>query len=252
MFNMKDRVVLLTGAVNDIGEAISQKMSECQVNKVMLADSDSAGLDELAKRLADKDIQVQGFPVDMTNFTEVNKVVEDIASKAGSIDILVNCIDNDNGKPISESTFDDFDESIRTNLSPVFMFCKSVISKMQQKKYGRIINISDINYLGIQNKSNYSAAKSGIFGLTRDLALELAKDDITVNTVIKSDIKSAGEDMSEDEQSKRVEAIPVQRLGDPADVAYAVCYLAADSSNYVTGQTLFVCGGKSIHSSMSI
>lgn len=252
MFKMEDRVVLLTGAVNDIGEAISQKMSECQVDKLMLADSDSAGLDALVKRLADKDIQAQGFPVDMTNFSEVNKVVEDIASKAGSIDILVNCLDNDNGKPISESTFDDWEESIRTNLSPVFMFCKSVISKMQQKQYGRIINISDINYLGMQEKSNYTAAKSGIFGFTRGLALELAKDDITVNTVVKSDIKFATDDMSEDEQSKRAGSIPVQRLGDPADVAYAVCFLAADSSKYLTGQTLFVCGGKSIHSSMSI
>ena len=123
---------------------------------------------------------------------------------------------------------------------------------MREKKHGRIVNVGSIEYLGVPGKANYSAAKSAIFGLTRSLALELAKEGITVNSLVKGDIMDPASEMSEEEQAKVAKGIPVQRLGRSDDVAYAACYFASDDSKYVTGQTLFVCGGKSLHSSMSV
>ena len=175
-----------------------------------------------------------------------------LAKKFGSIDILINAVDYINCKPILETSIDDWDSSLNNNLDPMFLFTKCVIPKMQAKKYGRIVNISDFNYLGMPGTSNYAAAKSGIFGFTRALALELAKDGITVNTVIKGDINLERKELSEEELQKATAAIPVKKLGTPEDVAYAVSYFVSDTSSYTTGQMFFVCGGKSIYASMSI
>ncbi len=147
-------------------------------------------------------------------------------------------------------TYDDWNKSFQANLDPLFLFCSDVIPRMRDKKYGRVINIGNIDYLGQKGMSNYSAVKSAIFGFTRSLALEVGKEKITVNAVIKGDVSNPN--LSEEASEKLAGSIPVKKLGTPEDVAYAVAYFASDTSKYVTGQTLFVCGGKSIHSSMSI
>jgi len=121
---------------------------------------------------------------------------------------------------------------------------------MKTRKYGRVINISSLSYLGFQGLSSYAAAKSALFGLTRSLALESARNGVTVNCVAKGDMATAG--MDEATIEKCIKAIPVRRMGKPEDVAKAVGFFASDRSPYVTGQTFFVCGGKSIHFSMSI
>jgi 3-oxoacyl-[acyl-carrier protein] reductase/2-[hydroxy(phenyl)methyl]-succinyl-CoA dehydrogenase BbsC subunit len=101
-------------------------------------------------------------------------------------------------------------------------------------------------------KADYSAVKSGVFGLTRSLALELARDGITVNSVVKGEIRESRVTLTEEELAQAAGRMPVKKLGTPDDVAYAACFMASDSSKYITGQTLFVCGGKSLYSSMSV
>jgi 3-oxoacyl-[acyl-carrier protein] reductase/2-[hydroxy(phenyl)methyl]-succinyl-CoA dehydrogenase BbsC subunit len=121
---------------------------------------------------------------------------------------------------------------------------------MRKNSHGRIISIGSLDYLGWQGKANYSAARSAIFGFTRSLALELAKSGITVNYVAKGEIAAAP--LSEEDTARIKEVVPVQRAGKPEDVASVVGFFASDASSYLTGQTLFVCGGKSIYFSMSV
>ncbi len=251
MFVFKDRVALIAGAANDVGEAVALRLGKGGA-KVVLVDSNSAKVDEIVKKLVAAGMQAEGLTVDTEDSSSIKKGVDSVVDRIGSIDILVNCMDYANGKPILDCSAVDWEDSIRKNLAPVFMFCEAVVSGMKEKKYGRIINLSDLNYLGMPGKANYAAAKSGIFGLTRALALELAKEAVTVNCVVKGDLKSSDVEMSEEELAAVAGRMPVKKLGTPDDVAYAVAYFASDTSKYTTGQMLFVCGGKSIYSSMSI
>jgi NAD(P)-dependent dehydrogenase (short-subunit alcohol dehydrogenase family) len=141
---------------------------------------------------------------------------------------------------------------IDCNLTAVFLLTKAVIPIMKEKNYGRIVNLNDFDYLGMPGRSSYSTVKAGIFGLTRALALELAAEGITVNTVVKGEIRASGVDLSEEQLAAAEKRLPVGRLGTVDDIAYAVSHFASNSSKYITGQTLFVCGGKSLYASMSV
>ena len=250
-FVINSRVALIVGAADSIGEAIGIRLGKAGAS-VVLVDSDAGKLDETVKKIADVGVKVEGKAIDIKDPNQVQDLITDIINRFGSIDILINAVDYVNCKAIADASVDDWDAAIDNNLPPIFLFSKYVIPKMQAKKYGRIVNISEITYLGMPGTSNYAAAKSGIFGFTRALALELAKDGITVNTVIKGDINMERRELSEEELQKATSAIPVKRLGMPEDVAYAVSYFVSDTSSYTTGQMFFVCGGKSMYSSMSI
>ncbi len=250
-FAIDKRVALIVGAADPIGEAIGVRLGKGGAS-IILVDTDPEKVDATVKKIADAGVKVEGKAIDIKDAAQVEEAVEDISKRFGSIDILINAEDYINCKPISDASVDDWVGAINNNLLPIFLFSRYVVPKMQAKKYGRIVNISEITYLGMPGTSNYAAAKSGIFGFTRSLALELAKDGITVNTVIKGDINIERKELSEEELQKATAAIPVKRLGMPEDIAYAVSYFASDTSNYTTGQMLFVCGGKSMYSSMSI
>jgi 3-oxoacyl-[acyl-carrier protein] reductase/2-[hydroxy(phenyl)methyl]-succinyl-CoA dehydrogenase BbsC subunit len=246
---VKNRVALITGATNEIGEASSLRLSQGGA-KIAVCDTDQAKVDSLVSKIKDHGGEAVGVVADPTKTTEVKKAVDEVMKQFGKIDILVNNIDNPKVKGFSDLTDDDWNEAIDTNLNSVFSFCHEVVPKMQGKKHGRIINLSSLDYLGWQGKSSYSAAKSALFGFTRALALELAREGITVNCLPVSDINPSG--LSEEEAAKLAGFLPVQRIGQPEDVANAVGFMASDTSKYVTGQTLFVCGGKCMHYSMSI
>lgn len=247
---MKDRTALIVGAANDVGRAISIKFAKSGA-KVVLIDSDLKKLNELAQMVEAAGSRAEVVALDPADSGAVKASVDTVCNKFGSIDILVNNIDHRDGVPISEGTLFSWVNSLNENITPVVSFCLNVIPGMRKKQYGRIINVGSLEYLGTPNQSNYCTSKSAIFGLTRSLALELAKEGITVNQVIKGDIKTSADEMSADAEEKAAAQLPVQRLGQPEDIAYAVAYFAADSSRYVTGQNLIVCGGKSIYSSMS-
>ena len=249
--DIKDSVVLVAGALNDVGETISLKLAAGGAT-VVLADADKDGLANLEKKVADTGGKVKAFPVNMTNGNDVNAVVDAIAEEHGSIDVLINCMDTAERESVSETAMDRWQTLLDDNLSAVVYFTKAVMTKMKARGYGRIVNVNDFDYLGMPGSSSYSAVKSGIFGLTRSLALELAKENITVNSVVKGEIQKTGQELSEEEYAQIAKQMPVNRLGTTEDIAYAVSFLAAKSSNYITGQTLFVCGGKSLYSSMSV
>ena len=250
-FAVNGRVALIVGAADPIGEAIATRLGKGGA-KIVLVDSDPDKVDKMVKNVSNAGVRVEGKALDIRDSNQVKDAIEEISNSLGSIDILINAVDYCNCKPITEASLEDWNGAIDNNLLPVFLFSKFVIPKMQAKKYGRIVNISEITYLGMPGTSNYAAAKSGMFGFTRALALELAKDGITVNTVIKGDINVERKEFSEEELQKATAAIPVKRLGLPEDIAYAVSYFVSEKSAYTTGQMLFVRGGKSMYSSMSI
>ena len=245
---VKDRVALIAG-IGEIGEAVGLRFAKGGA-KVAVADSDQGKVDSLVSKINAGGGEALGVVADPTRFDDVKKVVGEVVARFGRVDILVNNVDDPHCKDIAEMSKDDWDKAIDNNLSPVFLFTREVVGIMRKNNYGRVISIGSLDYLGWQGKANYSAARSAIFGFTRSLALELAKSGITVNYVAKGEITTAA--LSEEDTARIKEVVPVQRAGKPEDVAGVVGFFASDASKYLTGQTLFVCGGKSIHSSMSV
>jgi 2-[hydroxy(phenyl)methyl]-succinyl-CoA dehydrogenase BbsC subunit len=241
------RVALVVGATGDIGEAIAKQLASAGV-QLALASSDSGKLDALAGQIGkDKVLVLQVDPADSAAVTDcVNKVL----ARYGKIDILVNNAGEVAGKPLDALTAADMAAAIGTALVAPFNFIREVVPRMQRRGYGRVVNVSELGYLGLPNQANVAAARAGLFGLTRSVALESARFGVTVNTVVKGDIATSA--TSDAERDKLAAGIPVKRLGTPADVARVVGFFAAESAKYLTGQTLFVCGGKSTYFSMSV
>ncbi len=154
------------------------------------------------------------------------------------------------GKPLQEISDADVGAALDAGLAAPFHYLREVVPGMREGGFGRVVCLSDLRYLGLADTSSVAAARSGLFGLTRALALESARDGVTVNTIVMGDLDNDSTPAADKE--KLAGGIPVKRLGTPADVANAVGFLTAGSSKYVTGQTLFVCGGKSAYFSMSI
>jgi 3-oxoacyl-[acyl-carrier protein] reductase/2-[hydroxy(phenyl)methyl]-succinyl-CoA dehydrogenase BbsC subunit len=246
---VKDRSVFIAGVADDVCEAIGLRLAKAGA-KIFIAGDDQAKIDGIVSRIKNVSENVAGLSTDLRKADEVKKAVGAAMDKFGEINILINNVDDPLNKIIAEMTDEDWTGSLQNNLYPVFFLCREIVPRMAANKYGRVINIGSIDYLGWQGKSGYSAAKSALFGLTRSLALETGRDNITVNSVIKGDITVPG--LNEEAAAKLANSLPVKRLGRPEDISYAVEYFASDTSKYVTGQTLFVCGGRSIHSSMSI
>lgn len=244
---VNSRVALVVGATGDIGEAIAKQLASAGA-QLALTSPDGGKLDALASQIGkDKVLVLQVNPADSAAVTDcVNKVL----ARYGNIDILVNNAGEVAGKPLDALTGADMAAAIGTALAAPFNFIREVVPRMQRSGYGRVVNVSELGYLGLPNQANVAAARAGVFGLTRAVALESARFGVTVNTVVKGDIATSA--TSDAERDKLAAGIPVKRLGTPADVARVVGFFAAESAKYLTGQTLFVCGGKSTYFSMSV
>lgn len=246
---VNNRVAIVSNATDEIGAAISSRLAKKGAT-VICSGADQDSVDSLVARIKSEGGQAIGLVMESTDSAQVKASVARVVADFGRVDILVNNVDAQDGAKISEISDDQWQDSLNINLSPIFYFCREVLPIMGENKYGRIVNIGSLEYIGWPGKSNYSAAKSAIFGLTRSLALESAKDDVTVNCVAKGDVKAA--DMSDEDCERMAKRIPVQKIGTAEDVARTVGFFASDTSKYVTGQTFFVCGGKSAYFSMSI
>ncbi len=248
MEQINDRVALIAGVSNNVGEAIALRFAD-KGARLAVCDSDSSRVNDLVAKITDAGGEAVAFNVNLTEPDDVKTCVSKVMEQFGKIDILVNNPDEPEGKALNDLSIEDFNSSIDINLKSQFYFLREIMPIMQKNGGGRIINISALEYLGLPGKVNLSASTAGILGLTRSLALEAAKDDVTVNNVVKGDIANGNE--TEEEIEKKASKMPVKTLGKPADIARAVGFFASDFSKYVTGQTLFVCGGKSVHFSLS-
>lgn len=201
---MKNKIALIAGAANEVGQAISIKFARSGA-KLILVDSDSQGLDAVALGKDVAGALLDKISLDPTDSDSVKAALSRILEKHGAVDILINNFDHKDGLPISEGTVANWESSLKENLTPVISFCLNLIPAMQKSKYGRIVTVGSLDYLGAKNQSNYSTAKSALFGMTRSFALETAKDGITVNQVIKGDIKSHAGGLSAEEEAKAAE-----------------------------------------------
>jgi 3-oxoacyl-[acyl-carrier protein] reductase len=248
-----DRNAIVTGSGRGMGLAIARALYQ-EGARVVLIDIDEKSVTEAAQQLDGKYERVMGRKVDVTNKAEVARLVKEMKSLWGRVDILVNNAGGALNTPyaLEEIAEKDWNLVVDVNLKGTFLCCQAVIPEMVKQGRGSIVNISALaghwraSLAGVQ----YTAAKAGVEGLTRQLAYDWGKFGIRVNgvaptvTLTGERVQGLWESKSEEEKKKVLSAIPLGRLGTPEEVASAVVFLASDESSYITGITIDVSGGR--------
>ncbi|MBU5267840.1 3-oxoacyl-[acyl-carrier-protein] reductase [Virgibacillus proomii] len=242
---LKGKNALVTGASRGIGRAIALELakqgSNVAINYAGNEKKAEAVVQEIEK-LGCKAIKIQ---TDVADETAVKMMVKEVISEFGSLDILVNNAGITRDNLLMRMKETEFDEVINTNLKGVFLCTKAVTRQMMKQRAGKIINVASIvGISGNPGQANYVAAKAGVIGLTKTTAKELASRNILVNAVapgfISTDMTEA---LSPEQQEEMLTMIPLQKLGEPEDVAKVVRFLASDDASYITGQTIHIDGG---------
>lgn len=249
LFELRDKVALVTGASRGLGKSMAMALAEAKANIVAVA-RDTARLQQATKEISDTGVKVLPMAVDVTVSEEVDKLVSKALAEFGKIDILVNNVGTYIGKPMVESTNEDWFSLINTNLTSTYLCCRAVGRHMVERQKGKVINMAAaLGALGANNAAAYCASKGGVIQLTRALAVEWAKYNICVNAIAPGTMETEiTRTMLEDPTVKKavIGRIPMKRIGQPSDLAGVVIFLAGSGSDYVTGQTIFVDGGFSI------
>lgn len=244
---MSSKTAIITGAANGIGKAISRKLHN-QGYTCIIVDTDFENGNALITELGNDAVF---YKCDISNETEVIKMFESIVHLKGCIDVLVNNAGIIRDNIIWKMSVEDFDAVIHVNLKGTWLMCREAAKIMKEQKSGRIVNIASRAWLGNPGQSNYSASKAGIVALTRVLALELGKYNVMVNAVAPGLIDTPlTQKLDSVVLEKLIQAQPTKSIGKPEDVANTVDFLVSDKNNFLTGQTIYVDGGKSIGSNM--
>ena len=242
MFDLTGKKALVTGASGAIGGAIARAL-HAQGATVALHGTRKEALDALAAELGDR---THVLVADLSGGAEVvEKMIPETEAALGQVDILVNNAGVTRDGLILRMKDDDFWTVIDINLGVAFRLCRAAVKGMMKRRFGRIINISSVvGATGNPGQTNYVASKAGLVGLTKSLAQEVGSRGITVNAVAPGLVTSAISDkLTEDQKNRMLQNVPVGRIGEGADIAAAVVYLASAEASYVTGQTLHVNGG---------
>lgn len=235
------KVALVTGGTRGIGAAIARQLQKEGYKVAATYQRNRAEAEKFSKESG-----IKIFCWDVKDLESCKKGVQDIEATLGPIDVLVNNAGITSDVSFHKMMQNQWQDVIDTNLSSCFNMCQSVIDGMRARNYGRIINISSINgQQGQFGQTNYAAAKAGIIGFTKSLAIETAQKGITVNAIAPGYIKTEMVQAVKPEIiHKIIERIPVGRLGEPEDVANAVSFLASDKTGFMTGATLTLNGGQ--------
>jgi acetoacetyl-CoA reductase len=242
------KVALVTGSTGGIGTALCKRLYEEGYRVVGNCRCPEKGK-KLQEELENMDYEIDMMEADVTDFDAVRQMIQDIETNIGPIDFLINNAGITKDKKFSKMSKNDWDQVINTDLNSVFNCARHVIDGMVERGFGRIINISSINaQKGQFGQTNYCAAKAGVHGFTKSLALEVAKYGVTVNTVSPGYI---GTDMvmavPENIRSQIISQIPVGRLGMIEEVAEAVSFLLSDKTSFITGSNLSINGGQHMY-----
>lgn len=250
MSDLKGQIAIVTGAAKGIGYAIAKQLGQ-QGAYVYLFDIDTNNLEKAKKQLDACKILNDIVTVDITEEFKVQQAIHQIGHTHGKIDILVNNAGVIRDHLLFKMSTEDWGTVMDVHLKGSFLCSKYAQEWMVKNQYGRMINLSSVSALGSRGQANYAAAKAGIQGFTKTLAIELGKFNITVNAIapgfIVTDMtKSVAERMSisfEELKEAKINHIPVGRAGTPKDIAHAVVFFASPESSFVSGQILYVAGG---------
>jgi 3-oxoacyl-[acyl-carrier protein] reductase len=245
---LEGKVVMVTGAAKGIGAAIVEACAR-EGARIAALDLDGAGVDALAGTLRAHGADILALRADVTRSTDIGTALESVLARWGRVDVLVN---NAGGfaviRATEEISEDEWQAILASNLTSVFLCSKAVLPIMKRQRYGRIVNLASVvgRAGAVRVTSHYAAAKAGVIGFTRHLALEVGADGITVNAVAPGTTATERvlKARTPAETQRVAEAIPVRRLGEPAEIADAVVFLASDSAAFINGATLDVNGGQ--------
>jgi NAD(P)-dependent dehydrogenase (short-subunit alcohol dehydrogenase family) len=230
---------VVTGASSGIGEAIAAALLERGVPVVALQRS--------APKLQHRDLHFR--PIDLTDLAATRKVASEVAAEF-PVRYLVNNAGENAPNPLEKATIEEFHYVTTITLGAAMVLIQSFVPAMRRAKFGRIVNISSRAILGKSERVVYASAKAGLEGMTRVVAIETGADGITVNAVMPGPVETAhfnrGHPHGSVKRQTVIDKVLVKRLGTPQDVAHAVMFLLARDSGFITGQSLFVCGGTSV------
>jgi len=237
MFDLKNKVVLITGATGGIGGAIATRMKEAGA-KVVVTGRDMKKM----SKFDDSFIKIQS---DLAQDGATEKLIAETIEKAGRIDVLINNAGITADTLMMRMSDEQFDNVLNTNLRATFKMCRAAIMPMMKQRFGRIINMASIvGVVGGAGQTNYAASKGGIIAMTKSIAAEVGARGITANAIAPGFIKTPMTDVLPDElKAKYLEQIPAGRFGEPIDIANTCVFLASDEASYINGQTIHVNGG---------
>lgn len=243
---LQDRVAIITGGAKGIGKATALKMAH-EGALVIVLDILSEEASRVADELNSLGAKARAMTADVSKRNEVDQMVEQTLRQFGKVDILVNNAGIVRPAPLEDVKEEDWDRVVSVNLKGTFFCTQAVLPTMKKNKYGKIVNIGSRASLGKSDRTVYAATKAGLIGVTRTWALELAPHNINVNYVGPGPIatelfKSVNPEGSEKTKAI-ISAIPLQRMGQPQDVANLISFLASDEASFITGQAIFICGG---------
>ena len=240
MINFKNKKILITGATGGIGYSLVETFSSLG-GAVLATGTKEDKLNDLKKKF----LNIKSIKFDISDHNKIDQLVEKASTELSGLDILINnagiTIDNLSLRMKNE----DWKKVIDINLNSTFYLCKFALKKMLKNKYGRIVNITSIvGHTGNLGQSNYSASKAGLIAMSKSLAIEYAKKNITINCVSPGFIQTKMTDKIPDEiKNTLISRIPMDKLGSGRDVSNTVAFLSSDLASYVTGETIHVNGG---------
>jgi acetoacetyl-CoA reductase len=244
---MAQRIALVTGGMGGLGEAICMKLARMGIRVVVTYSPGNTKHAEWLKDMASRDYHFHAVACDVADFDSCQKMVEQVQKEVGPIDILINNAGITRDMTFKKMTAVDWHSVISTNLDSVFNVTKPIVDGMVERGWGRVINVSSVNgQKGAFGQTNYSAAKAGMHGFTKALALEVAKKGVTVNTISPGYIgtKMVLAIPKDVLDSKIIPQIPIGRLGKPEEVAGLCAYLASDEAAFLTGANIAINGGQ--------
>lgn len=243
--NVNGKVALVTGASRGIGREIALELAREGANVVVNYSGSEAKANEVVDEIKSMGREALAIQCNVADSDSVQSMVKETISHFGALDILVNNAGITKDNLLMRMKENEWDDVININLKGVFLCTKAVTRQMMKQRSGRIINISSIvGVSGNPGQANYVAAKSGVIGLTKTAARELAPRGITVNAIAPGFISTDMTDqLPEDVRNEMLKQIPLNRFGDPKDIAKVVSFMASESSSYMTGQTLHIDGG---------
>ena len=248
--DQNSRVAVVTGAGRGIGTGVAERLA-ADGRAVALLDIDEVGIKAVADRIIESGGNARAVPVDVSDEEAVGAAVQQVVESLGAPTILVNNAGIIRDNLLFKMSMGDWDAVMNVHLRGAFLMARAVQSHMVEARWGRIVNISSTSALGNRGQANYSAAKAGLQGMTKTLAIELGPFGVTVNAVAPGFVAT---EMTmetaarigvpfEQMQAEAAKSIPVRRVGTPGDIAGAISYFTAEEAGYVSGQVLYVAGG---------